>query len=501
MLIPSVLQAGLNLPELTDHQCFDNIKINKSSQYKIIVKDKFINNLKPSFFSFNIEWVGFQYSHWDSKNKIVNADVIDFLNNDFKGAIYRYPGGTVSNHFNWKFSTGKVGNRTKQKAVNWSDPLTTEFGFNEYLKFLDSVNGIPWLVTNLHGGFSTEYDIEQLADLAFDWVKETNNLNVKILRWELGNELDRGKYKWTFSKYSQRANIIKKSIKRSKPTAKYVLFLRDFDVEGEKSSYSYNRNLIKKDNDALSEFALHQYYDQPNGGPSVKNRLQYLCSCVEEVEKQKRDSPSIWVTEHARAPVKITKKGWKDDYKKTYDLQSALSVADYLTGLSKISGVKGAFIHSLSSSNGPWSLFHVNNKKVKPSLVYWSIKLLRNDFMPNVLETDIESLNNSSYLGGYDFRASVFTNRDYKKYKIWMVNRSSSKIEVRLKIPKLASKKVKAKITSLYSERLTDNNKSSYREIKPKQEYIILEFDKYGETVTYNNKYAVTTILIEDEFY
>ncbi len=110
-----------------------------------------IRKLQPEFFGFNIEWVEFQLSLWDSATQRVKPDAVEFLK-ALPGAVYRYPGGTVSNYFEWRNAIGDVRLRKAQSAVPWTGPpLVVQFGLVEYLKFVQSVGGRPWYVLNLYG--------------------------------------------------------------------------------------------------------------------------------------------------------------------------------------------------------------------------------------------------------------------------------------------------------------------------------------------------------------
>jgi alpha-L-arabinofuranosidase len=497
ILIITNLEAKYHFNENDTLQCLTNINIKNSDNNVIEVTDNTIRKLQPHFFGFNLNWVGFQHSYWNYRTKSINDSVVNFLRETFHGAIYRYPGGSVSNRFDWQSSVGSILDRQKQKAVDWKPPIVAEFGFKEYMDFVDSVNGYPWIVTNLQGNFYKEIAIDVLADNAKHWAEYSQHLRPSIVRWELGNELDRLSYKWTPKKYSKRAIEVANAIKDVDDQAKFVSILRDYNIKGHGSANDYNMNLIHMIKNIKPDYALHQYYDSPTGWGAIPKRLKHLCSSIGVLRKSTNDNPAIWITEHARARTsKTNENSWKKHYSKTFDLQSAISVSDYLIALTHLPDVEGAFIHSLAVSDGPWAMFHSTKKGIKPSIVYSALKILRDSMLDEVLETSIKSQNHSDYRGGYDIRASVQTNPERNRYSIWIVNRANEDKIVTLKIPKLASKHTDVVVTSLYNKDLHINNMQKAHELAPISNNVKLTFNNKGEGRLSIPHQAITTVII-----
>jgi alpha-L-arabinofuranosidase len=481
-----------------DNNCSSNIEIKKSDTYSIIVRNTTINYIKPSYYGFNLEYSGFQDSWWNKKDNTVNNSITSALKNDFPQAIYRYPGGSVSNYFNWKESIGYAKNRQKQKVIDWKKANTINFGIDEYFNFLEQVDGYPWYVLNIQGGFFSENSVEQLIKDTQELYKYMSSNNRKIYSWELGNQLDRGVFNWTVEKYINRTKKIIHAFHNRSPSEKFTFMLRDYNVDGPGSAKPYNRELIKGTKSLDQDYVLHQYYDAPQGGPTITNRLKYICHTLNLFNESNLSNGKIWITEHARAPVKINKKkGWKKHYEKTVDLSSAISTADYLVGLTQIPEVKGAFIHALSHTKGPWSLFHTVNGEVKKSVVYWAIQMIRHNHLPEVLKVDIKSRNTSKYIGGYDVRASVYTNKERSKYKIVFINRSSMSSDINITIPELSNKKIISEITELSDINDKYSNKYYYRDIKPLKRKTELEFNRHGMEQINIPGYSVTSVYFD----
>jgi hypothetical protein len=128
------------------------------------------------------------------------------------------------------------------------------------------------------------------------------------------------------------------------------------------------------------------------------------------------------VTEHARA-IDHSLKAWLQRAS-TSGLGAALSTGDFLIALSQVPEVKGASWHALNGSG--WQLFDatVRHKDLRERPVYWGLRVLRSVELPRVLGTVTTSPNDSGYAGGYDIRASAFTDKAGERVALWVVNRA-----------------------------------------------------------------------------
>lgn len=125
---------------LDNGNCLVAATVVAQPEYRVVVTEHVVKKLKPHFFGFNLEWVGFQEDFWDKQAMAVKPEVIAALR-AFPGAVYRYPGGTVANHFNWLVSVGPRSTRPAKRAVEWKGPIVAHFGFREYLDLLSAVQG------------------------------------------------------------------------------------------------------------------------------------------------------------------------------------------------------------------------------------------------------------------------------------------------------------------------------------------------------------------------
>lgn len=447
-----------------------------------------IRKLTPEFFGFNLEWVEFQLSLWDASNRRVNPDAVEWLK-AFPGAVYRYPGGTVANYFDWRMATGSFASRKPQRAVTWREALTAEFGPREYLDFVDAVGGRPWYVLNLYGTLAGELAppalTKEAADLATFFRQETTSGRPAIYRWELGNELDRDRFMWRPEKYVEVATQIMSSVEAADKNARFVAMSQDWNASKEKygiDAITYNSVLGKALNGKVSEFASHHYYDGRPWGPPVPLQVRQHCRNLNALERSGAQSPSIWVTEHGRTPKGTpADSDWKSNWPQSADLSAAISVADMVIALASDPAVKGQFLHALHATDGPWPLFHRSKDgRIVPSAVYWGLRTLRESMQTDVLSTRVGSAKRSQFEGGYDLRAVAMTDAKRGQISIWLANRAEASIQVSLKIPALASVARQAMVAMLDSADPSVNNYGGVTRIRTRSETQALAFDRDG---------------------
>jgi len=159
--------------------------------------------------------------------------------NDLKplaGSMYRYPGGLPSNAFNWQASVIDYDRRVEKRIAQGNLSVNTYFGVGEYLQFIKDVRAsAPWFTLNLIGGGSLQRPIEWSSatvansnqGLARYIVERTPEQSVRY--YQLGNELDRNKYQWSYNKYVSRSRDTINKISAVDPKARFVPFMRDYN--------------------------------------------------------------------------------------------------------------------------------------------------------------------------------------------------------------------------------------------------------------------------------
>lgn len=479
----------------------------KSSATSVIKVDseRPIRHLAPGFFGFNLEWVEFQASLWDKPSGKVRAEVADWLR-AFPGAVYRYPGGTIANSMDWRDTVGDPGQRPSRQFVSWTGLFPARFGLDEYLNFVRDVNGQAWYVVNVFGGSNGETSPQALAmqagQLSAYLAKKRQDGLPGILRWELGNELDRGEYRWLPEKLAAAAKLAAYEVQRSDPQAKFVSLMQEYPAQGDIgiTASQYNRRLARGLQAQVSEYAMHVYYDGKPGGLPVPSRVKAICEAVADARyAAPKRTPAIWLTEHARVPPNAwVDPNWKKSWPRTGDLEAAIGVADMVIAAAQIPEVQGTFVHALHGTDGPWPMFHkTKSGSMHPGAVYWALRILRDSMLEDVLPTTTSSPDDSRYDGGYDLRTVVMADAERKRYAVWAVNRSGQPLVTRLNIAAVKNMKLTGKHVWLADGNPRANNYLVGSRLQPNENPFELTFDQVGSTTVILPPYSVSAFSIQ----
>lgn len=419
--------------------------------------------LPSSFFGFNLEWLEFQLGLWDRSSHRVSPSLISIFG-DFPGAVYRFPGGTNSNHIDWRDATGSYEARPLRKHVSWLPPIRAELGVDEYLDFVKAVKGQAWWVANLYGSFEKQEESRALAEnagrlAAYLKMKEAEGFS-PILRWELGNELDRPPYKWSPKEISDTALLVADEIKRNYVGAKFVHLQQEYPAQADRGykASEYNQELRSRMTSLHPDYSMHFYFDGPPDSPPVDYFLRRMCEVIDASKNEGRDG-KIWITENGRVPNAFFSKQQKELWPATANLQAAVSVADMYIALAQIPETQGVFAHSLVAGNSPWPLVHrSNNGDLYPSVPLLGMKILRSSMLPVVLNSSQYSSASGGLGANYATRAVVMTNVERRKYSIWAINKTDVSQEFSIKINKIKGKLVFSGSSVVNDQQVVANN-------------------------------------------
>ncbi|MDO5102837.1 MAG: hypothetical protein Q4D91_08080 [Lautropia sp.] len=461
------------------------VEVGKAAEgLSLTVGPEVVKQIGPEFFGFNLENTEFQLSLWDSKLHQVRPEVVAYLKQHFPGAVYRYPGGTTSNYHRWKQSVGVVTKRPAVKINDWIDLDRIEFGVDEFLDFVGEAGGQVWYVLNLKGDLDRLVSQETMAAEAGGLVEHIAARKVPVLRWELGNELDRFHEKWISDLYVTRAQAVMAAVKGADKQARFVSMMADFDAQEDRGimASDYNVAVAKGlKGDGVTEYAQHLYYDGPPDGPHMMNRLEHLCRSIGNAAEAGVKDTGFWVTEHARWPQGEEGKEWQESWRKSADLGASIGMADMIIAATQLKAVKGGALHALHGTTGPWPMFHLPEgaKAYHPSVTMQTYALLRETMLPLVLQTTNRSANPAGYDAGYSARGVVMASEDKRRYSVWSINRDKAPLDVSLSMPDLAGKKISATLSAVSgaSEGIHNYDKPI---VGPVRQRVDLSFDDKG---------------------
>lgn len=471
--------------------------------YRFDVNERLIVRRESLLLGFNLEWYAFQRSVWDSEKRRIAQDVREFLRM-FPNAVYRYPGGQTANVMDWRDFVGASSSRHSNSFFNWRPPVVADFGIDEYMQFVRDVNGQAWYVVNIYGDLKGEQDSKKLAESAARLAAYIGSKAEKamppVLRWELGNELDRKPIYWSPEKTVESASLAAKYISSAIPGASYVIAQQEFPALKDRgyNLSQYNATIASGLKGIVEEYAMHFYFDGPPNGLSVQAHIDTLCKVIADLKSNAGASPSFWITESGRVPKGAwTKPDWKSDWKGTADLQAAISTADFVIALSSIPQVKGVFQHALHGADAPWPMFHQHGDgKWKPSAVFWALLMLQKSAKPLVLDAVSVAPHARTSAKNPDVRIVVQKEKSKSNYTIWAVNRSKKDVVVTFNIASFASQVAFGQRTVLTADGLEDSN---YLENKvvPKVESSELNFDSSGNAIIPIKGQSVTVLQFE----
>ncbi len=428
-----------------------NTTVGESDQIaRVQVGSHRVKPIAPSFFGFNFEVFDVQRSFWNETDHAPLTQPLELMR-AFPGAVYRFPGGTIANHYDWRAGVGEHARRPAYRIADWHGPWQNSMGLAEYLAWVRAVDGEVWYVLNLFGRFRDERGLEGLKDDARELVSALRRLDPKpdqgVLRWELGNELDRDVYEWRPDKYIARARAIGGALRQADPQAPIVLMMQDYPALEAKAGISvkdYNSQILRSLGDLSIEYSRHLYYDDPPNGPYLPVIIDWLCDSVTLLDQASAaQDASIWITEHARWPGEVKGQSWESQWFKTANLAAAISVADLMIAITQMRRIRSGFVHSIHGSPGPWPLLHqLDDGQFVGSAVYLGLRVLREHLLDQVLATETLSTRLSAYPGGYDVRASMMTSADGRRHALWAINRYARPVTIELTLPALAGRRL-----------------------------------------------------------
>lgn len=414
-------------------------KVTAGTSYAVVIDDTQISpHPAKNLFGTHSLW-------WGTQADLVKPDGTNYkIFTDFlaaTGGIMRYGGG--ADEISYQACAGPVASRVAVKAVDWAGLMKCTYGIPEYINTVKATGGdTTWTLANIAGINYTLFTPDQLDAEVKGAASYVKSLAPTMTRyWELGNELERGYYKWSPTFLAARASAGAKAIRAVDPDAKVVLPLIEFDAPWQPIKPVFNETLLRAMTAPVNGIAYHLYYDGPPSGPTIPTQLSTVTDGAALYKRVTGNTATIWITEHARWPQGEALPNWKDYWYRTNDMEGLLGTTDFLLAAAQVPEVAGLMLHGVRA--GPWNVFD-KAVSLDKGPTYTGIGLLYNTLAATKpalrMQTRTTSMNVSAYKGGYDLRAGAFKSADQKTLSIWMVNRNPAAITVVTTLPPSMSK-------------------------------------------------------------
>lgn len=404
-----------------------------------------------------IDWFGTQPpdnrapAFWDDKTHAPDASW-DSLMRAYPMRMIRFHWG---NGFAWKRNVGPVEKREpiphELQNPKWKPVYRTNPGMDEFLRWAQGLPGKPE-VTIVASPFRP---VDELADLVA-YCNATSGPMAElraanghpqpyaIKYWEMGNETDwrQGPQERALppqevvkQKEAKNQLYVEEYIKLIQPR---IAAMRAVDptikiyphaVSVPYGSYNpywrqWQQRIMQELGDQIDGFAVHTYID---GWPPVPFAEQALDTLIADMQTYgPKDHPlDLWISEYGR-----WYQFWKLPHSTAWNLQAAISNADYLMALMPRPQVTSANIWCLIST-GPWRTMDVDRKNPEQpkcgTPLYYMFDLMNRAMLPQVQRLTINENDGLKRPDGYSYtlRAVLFSDPATGKRALVAINRSN----------------------------------------------------------------------------
>ena len=397
----------------------------------------------PLVLGWNVAWQKFQINFWDSNSQTADANVRAFLTDQLPGALYRYPGGTVSSYFDWRETVGPVSDRSVQYTDN-QGYVFPYFGVDEFLRLVEEIGGQPLLGVPLHvddhpSQLLTPEQIPEWAQRAADLVEYCNAPNdgsnpgggtdwaavraanghpapYDVRHWELDNETDHGANSIGAVTYADRCAQLIAAMRAIDPDISIMAHART-SLEERDNWRNWHETVITRLAGQVDMIAAHPYYD----GIQVPVKLNSLTTIrADALALAPAFPPTVAVTEHATWTT-IDNSNFNA---RNSSIVGAIGTSDFIMGAAQREGVSLATMHLLDGS-GWWLAYSQPAGVWEPRPVSRSLSLIHAILHSHeILDTTVRTPNTSGYNGGYDVRGVVTRQPGTSQYAVGFVNRA-----------------------------------------------------------------------------
>jgi alpha-N-arabinofuranosidase len=257
-----------------------------------------LGSVDPRIFGTNLEW-------FNNAGGLATGDLRAYRNlvdlaREEGITVYRFPGGTLADYYNWWDGTGPRARRPVRKHPTDSGQSQNSFGSPEFFQFLSQTGGQGLITVNAGTG---------TAQQAADWVSYANAPNnaqrradgfaqpVGIKLWEVGNELyypsgpGQKSVSVTPDEYAQRFDRFADAMRRADPSITVMAIGVAKTHSGPDTQFpDWTEKLLQQNASKIDMIAVHNAYFPLLYGfghphPDVKDAYRALWAAPEAVDR------------------------------------------------------------------------------------------------------------------------------------------------------------------------------------------------------------------------
>lgn len=429
-----------------------------------VVRDHAAN---PMLLGFGTSWMAMQTitpstsNLWDSGQMAARTALTAFLKTDFTGAVYRYG----SSYLDWDKVVGPMAGRVNQHVGATEVYYPVQFGVDEFLRFVESVQGTPLLFLNLYAmngtAITTDAQWATLKQKAVGWLEycnapvneDWNNDGVfqgqlrsnyghpapyNVMLWEMDNELDTTS-SYTQALYVSRCQEVIALMKAKQPNLTFIAHARTAPW-GDVNWRNWHNAVLSGLGTEIGGISWHAYYDGYDV-PAMGTYTDRIWSDATAwaVSTGASTAPGVYITEHAKWPSNLND---ASTWPRCTSIIGALSVTDMIISNVQKPHVQLAINHALTA-NSPWALFteidpvtgnYVWGATFAPRPLAYAMKLTHRVMQnADILSTAELSPKTGTYV--YDVRATGYQYGSTGAMGVYLVNRATNSFPLTLSLP------------------------------------------------------------------
>lgn len=144
-----------------------------------IYPNQSLGKISPYIYGASVEWTENGNRIFDPARDRLRPDILQALE-PLRIPVWRFPGGILSDYYNWRDGTGPRSKRPKRTNPMDGSEQANNFGTDEFIEFCKTLHSEPLITANFGTGSLNE---------ALAWQKYFIQKGLPVKFWEIGNEI------------------------------------------------------------------------------------------------------------------------------------------------------------------------------------------------------------------------------------------------------------------------------------------------------------------------